>query len=444
MKKKVLSTLLVAALTASLFAGCTTSTTTKAPSGDNNGTTAGDDASGDEGNGDLARPTTDDYGSGEIKIWVADNVVDLTKEYAEKFLASDPAYSGYTVVVEPVGEGDAAGNMITDVKGGADIFGFAQDQLVRLVAVGALTGLADTYYEQYIEQNNDKYAVGASKAGDELYAFPVTSDNGYFMFYDKSVITDPTSLEKVVADCEAAGKNLYFEINNGWYQPAFFFATGANLTYETDEEGNFSACNIGYNTDKGLVALKEIIELASSPSFQNGSAVDSALDAAVVVSGTWNVKAAKELFGDNYATAKLPSFEGSDGETYQLSGFGGFKLLGVKPQEDPGKALVCLNLAEYLSSAEVQIARYEAQGWGPSNLEAQQNEKVQQDEALQSLSAQLTHTIPQGQYPGDYWTRATALGDDIIAGNYTVDSTDDDLMKVLAQFEADCKSYAGQ
>ena len=40
MKKKVLSTLLVAALTASLFAGCTSSTTTKAPAGNNDGTTA--------------------------------------------------------------------------------------------------------------------------------------------------------------------------------------------------------------------------------------------------------------------------------------------------------------------------------------------------------------------------------------------------------------------
>ena len=47
MKKKVLSTLLVAALTASLFAGCTSSTTTKAPAGNNDGTTA--EGGADEG-----------------------------------------------------------------------------------------------------------------------------------------------------------------------------------------------------------------------------------------------------------------------------------------------------------------------------------------------------------------------------------------------------------
>ena len=41
-------------------------------------------------------------------------------------------------------------------------------------------------------------------------------------YYDKSVVTDPTSLDKIVADCEAAGKGVYMEINSGWYQPAFF------------------------------------------------------------------------------------------------------------------------------------------------------------------------------------------------------------------------------
>ena len=194
MKKKVLSTLLVAALTASLFAGCTTSTTTKA-TGDNNGTTVAGEDSSDAAK--LERPALESYGEGEIVIWVADKVVDFTKEQAEEFLASDPLYSGYTVTVEPVGEGDAATNMINDVEGGADIYGFAQDQLARLVVAGALYDLSNSYYAQFVADNNDGGAVGAAKVGDATYAFPVTSDNGYFMYYDKSIVTDTSSLEKV-------------------------------------------------------------------------------------------------------------------------------------------------------------------------------------------------------------------------------------------------------
>lgn len=62
--------------------------------------------------------------SGDIKIWVADNVVDFTKEQVEAFKAANPEFAGMTVTVEAVGEGDAASKMITDVESGADIYGF--------------------------------------------------------------------------------------------------------------------------------------------------------------------------------------------------------------------------------------------------------------------------------------------------------------------------------
>ena len=76
--------------------------------------------------------------NGEIKVWVAENTVEFTKAKVEEFKAAHPEYANMTVTVDPVGEGDAASNMLTDVEAGADIFGFAQDQLGRLVSAGAL------------------------------------------------------------------------------------------------------------------------------------------------------------------------------------------------------------------------------------------------------------------------------------------------------------------
>lgn len=426
MKKKVLSVLLVAAMAASVVAGC----------GNKTNNTTNDT----QGTADVPVVEDIDYGSGEITIWVADAMVDLTKQLAEDFIASDDAYSGYTITVEAVGEGDAAGNMITDVEGGADIYGFAQDQIGRLVAAGALTPVIAN--AQWVSDSNDAGAVAAATMGDTIYAYPMTSDNGYFLYYDSSVITDPTSLEAIVADCEAAGKNFYFEINSGWYQPAFFFGTGCTLTYDTDSEGNYTGCNIDYASDAGLVALKEIIELKSSKSFQNGSSISNGTNIAAIVDGTWDASAAKEILGDNYACTKLPTFEGADGNTYQLSGFGGFKLLGVKPQTEEGKAAICQLLAQYLTNTDSQLARYELAGWGPSNLVAQQDSAVQADVALSALAAQLAYDIPQGQYPGDYWSLATSLGDDVISGNLTSASSDDDLMKALQTFQDTCISYA--
>ena len=372
--------------------------------------------------------------SGELKIWVAEAVVDFTNQQVEAFKAAHPEYAGMTVVVQPVGEGDAAANMITDVEAGADIFGFAQDQLARLVAAGALEEVEPGNAE-VVKTVNDAGSVAAVTLGETMYAYPMTSDNGYFLYYDKSVVTDPSDLDKILADCDAAGKKFYMEINSGWYQTAFFFGAGCELTFDSDNEGNLVAMNASYASDEGVKALKAMIRLANSPAFVNGSSVSNATNAAAIVDGTWDATAAKELFGENYATAKLPVVDG-----FQLGGFGGFKMLGVKPQTDDDKLAACDALAAFLTSEEVQLARFNAVGWGPSNLAAQANEAVQADEALSALAQQLAFCAPQGQYPGDYWSLATALGDDIIGGKLN-DTDDAGLLETLKNFEATCESY---
>lgn len=433
MKKKLLSALLAVAMIATMVSGCGDDKDDSNDSNNNASNTEKQDSN------EAEIPAVGD--DTDVTIWVAENMVDFTQAQVDAFKEANPDYAPYNVTIEAVGEGDAASNMITDVAGGADIYGFAQDQLGRLVSAGAVQPVTGEYAD-WVSEQNDAAAVNAATAGDMLYAFPITSDNGYFLYYDKSVVTDPTSLEKIVEDCEAAGKNFYFEINSGWYQTAFFFATGCELTYDMDADGNFTACNINYASDAGVVAMKEMIELASSSSFQNGSSLSSATNVGAIVDGTWDSGAAKDVFGDNYACAKLPSFEGSDGQTYQLAGFGGFKLMGIKPQEDVSKLQFCYKLVQYLTSTDVQIARYTEAGWGPSNLAAQSDAAVQADEALTALAEQLQYTIPQGNYPNDYWTRATSLGDDIIAGNISASSSDEDLMSILETFTADCQSYA--
>ncbi|MBP3647689.1 MAG: extracellular solute-binding protein [Clostridia bacterium] len=372
--------------------------------------------------------------SGEIKIWVAEATVEFTKAQVEAFKAANPDYANMTVTVEPVGEGDAASNMLTDVEAGADIFGFAQDQLNRLVAAGALIDVAPENAE-IVTAQNDAGSVSAVTMGDVMYAYPMTSDNGYFMYYDKSVVTDPTNLEAVLADCEKAGKNFYMEINSGWYQTAFFFGAGCTLTYSTDDSGNLVAMDCDYASENGVKALKSMIKLAQSPAHVNGSSASNATNLGAIVDGTWDAAAVKEILGDNYAAVKLPTVDG-----YQLGGFGGFKMLGVKPQTDEAKLAACDALALYLTSGEVQAARFDAVGWGPSNIEAQQSEAVKADVALSALASQLQYCIGQGQYPGEYWTLATALGDDILADKYDA-YTDEQLLDVMTTFQTTAGTY---
>lgn len=374
--------------------------------------------------------------SGDLKIWVAEAAVDFTNQQVEAFKAANPEYAGMTVNVEPVGENDAANKVITDVEAAADIFGFAQDQLARLVAAGALVDVEPANAE-IVAAENDAGSVAAVTLGGTMYAYPMTSDNGYFLYYDKSVVSDPSTLEGILADCEAAGKSFYYEMNSGWYQTAFFFGAGCTLTYDCDDEGNLVKCNADYASENGVKALKAMIALAKSPAFVNGSSISNATNVGAIVDGTWDATAAQELFGENYAAAKLPTVDG-----WQLSGFGGFKMLGVKPQTDEDKLAACDALAAYLTSADVQLARYEALGWGPSNLAAQQSDAVKADIALSALGAQLAFTIPQGQYPGDYWSLATGLGDKVIAKSLD-NATDEELLAELTAFQDTCVGYVG-
>jgi len=440
MKKKLVSVLLSAAMASSLLAGCGSSdaaqtaqdTAEAVQETAETATEAATEAASEvaETAAEAAEEITD-YGTGEIKVWVADNVVDFTKEEITKWQTENPQFSGYTVTVEPVGEGDAAGNMITDVTAGADIYGFAQDQTARLVAAGALEEVAPENVDA-IKNDNAAGAVVAATVGDTLYAYPMTADNGYFLYYDKSVVTDPSTLEGIIEQCEAAGKNFYMDLT-GWYQVAFFFGTGCTLTYDSDNDGNFTGCTMDYDSDKGLVALNEMIEVASSKAFQPGSSAGDAVNYAAIIDGTWDAGTVKDFLGDNYACAKLPTFTGSDGNSYQMSGFNGCKLLGVKPQEDELKLAVCDALALYLTSEQVQLDRYNAVQWGPSNLAAQSDSAVKADEALSALSEQFAYTIPQGQYPGDYWTNAEALAGDV--QGKLQGASEDDVKAALKSFQ---------
>ncbi|WP_173472428.1 extracellular solute-binding protein [Eubacterium ruminantium] len=419
MKKKLVAGLLATAMVASVFTGCGKKSDKKSE------------------NKESLEVTAED--KGEIKLWVADNTVDFTKSEVDKFFEANPNYAGFTVSIEPVGEGDAATNMITDVQAGADIYGFAQDQLARLVSAGAIAPVPKSGQE-WIEQQNDASAYGAATLDGTTYAYPLTSDNGYFLYYDKSVVTDPSKLESIIADCEKAGKGFYMEINSGWYSTAFFFATGCKLEYGINSDGKLNSSTVTYASEDGVKAMKAIVNLHKSKAFVNGSVVGNAANAAAIVSGTWDSGAAQDMFGANYACAKLPTFN-VDGKDYQMSGFGGFKLLGIKPQTDSKKLVVCQALAKFLTSEEVQVARFDAVGWGPSNKAAQQSDKVKADPALAALAEQLGYTIPQGQYPNEYWDLAKGLGDSIIAGDFD-NASDDDIMKALTDFQNTCESYA--
>ena len=375
----------------------------------------------------------------EITLWVSTTagVKEFTLEQVAAFKEAHPEYK-FNIKVETVGEGDAAAEVLKDVATAPDMYCFAQDQISRLVQGGALAPLGVKATET-VKANNDSGSVGAATVGGTVYAYPMTSDNGYYLYYDSSVVSDEQAktLEGIVEACRAAGKKFGYNLTNAWIMAGFFFSQpvggGAPLctsTWTYSEDGKDAiAVNDNFNSANGLVAMKEMYELANS-----GVWVDSADNfggTGAIVTGIWNANAATAAYGDNVKATKLPTFAGADGKTYQIGSFSGYKLLGCKPQTDDEKAKLCADLALYLTSGEAQLERYFEFWWWPSNLEAQANEYVRADTSLAALLQQNIYAIPQGIIHNNWWSEAAQLGS--IATKS--DQTEADFLAALSTYE---------
>ena len=354
-------------------------------------------------------PTAGLEGTYDVTLWVSEiaGVADLTAQQIDAFEAKYPNIT-INASIEGVSEANAAGQVLADVASAPDIYCFAQDQLARLVQASALSELGVGAAET-VKANNDAGSVAAGTVAGKLYAYPMTSDNGYYLYYDKSIITNPESMEDIIAACEANGKTFRYALENAWYTASFFFATGCVSEWTMDENGKFTSVHDTFNSPEGLVAMKGMQKLAQSSCYDSNA--DIFTNAGAIVTGIWNANAAAEHFGANLGATDLPSFT-VDGQTYHLGSFTGNKLMGVKPQTDPKKGAVLHLLAQWLTNEDAQMARYNQYQWGPSNKAAQASPEVQANTSLAALALQGAYGKPQGQIEGSWWDIAKVLGAD--------------------------------
>ena len=354
-----------------------------------------------------------------ISVWVSADAEQLTRKQIAAFNQNNPYGLTFNAAIQAVSEGEAADMMIYSGSSGGDLYCFAQDQLARLVQAGALAKL-DGSAAETVKASNDAGSVAAASSGEDLYAFPLTSDNGYFMFYDRTVIpsSDTDSLEKLIADCEKAGKYFAFEMEtSAWYMASFFFATGCVSEWTTDSAGTFISVRDTFDSPEGLIAVRGMKKLVDSSCYLSSSqASEFNSGAAVVVSGIWDYKTAQGILGGKLGMTDLPSFT-VDGKSYHLGSYNGCKLMGIRPQTDPAREAALRQLALYLTGEAAQMERFQALAWGPSNLNDQASKNVQGNGGLAALIAQAPYSVPQGQIHGSWWDIAKEIAVDVKAAD---------------------------
>ncbi len=403
---KILSLVLAALMLVAVFAACT-------------------------GPDEDDEPAVDLTGTYNITMWVSeiDGVAAQFQKQIDAFEAANPGIV-INAQIEGVPEGDAGSKVAADVATAPDIYCFAQDQLARLVQAAALAQPGKSVAEK-VKADNDAGSVAAASVGGNLYAYPMTSDNGYFMYYDTSIISeaDAEDMTKIIAACEKANVKFRYALENAWYTASFFFGAGCHSNWTVAADGNtFTSIDDNFNSETGMIAMKGMRELAQSKCYDSNA--DIFTDAGVVITGIWNAEAAEAHFGKNLGVTDLPSFT-VDGKSYHLGSYTGNKLMGVKPQTDSKRAAVLSLLAQYLTGEECQQQRFATFQWGPSNKKAQASEAVQSNASLAALAKQGEFGQPQGQIHGSWWDIAKVLGAD--AKNAKSDA---DLQKGLDNYQA--------
>lgn len=347
-----------------------------------------------------------------LTMWGAEEDQDLLREISDKFIEKYGNYGGkITINLGTQSESTAKDTVLTDPTAAADVYAFADDQLNELVKAGALQEVQLNADD--IKSRNTPASVDAATVDGKLYAYPLTADNGYFMFYDKSFFTedDVKSLDTMMEKAAAAGKKVSMDVANGWYLYSFYAGAGLNLSLADD--GVNTVCN--WNEAPGADVTQAVIDICKNPGFIalkdeefTGKLKDGTLVAGV--NGTWRANDAAEVWGDNYAACKLPTYT-LNGEQVQMASFSGFKLIGVnRHSKNVGWAMM---LADYVTNEENETLRFEMRGQGPSNLKALENAA---SPALSAVVAQSEFASLQ-RVGNNFWTPAESLGSILAKGN---------------------------
>ena len=348
-----------------------------------------------------------------LTMWGAEEDQDLLRQISDKFIEENKDKVNLTINIGVQSESECKDTVLNDPEAAADVYAFADDQLNQLVAAGALQEIPAEMNLEDVKTRNSPASVDAATIDGKLYAYPLTADNGYFMFYDSSFYTeeDVKSLDTMLEKAAAAGKKVSMDLANGWYLYSFY--AGAGLELGLNEDGVTNFCN--WNEAPGADVTQAIIDIAKNPGFvslkdESFTGELKAGNLVAGVNGTWRANDAAEVWGDNYAACKLPTYT-LNGEQVQMASFSGFKLIGVnRHSKNVGWAMM---LADYVTNEENETLRFEMRGQGPSNLKALENAA---SPALSAVVAQSEFASLQ-RVGNNFWTPAESLGSILAKGN---------------------------
>lgn len=348
------------------------------------------------------------WGGAEDQKMLQSMVDDFKKEHASE--------ASFDIKLAVESETTCKETLLGDVEKGADVFAFPDDQLQALAASGVLQEIRDA---DQVKQDNIKGAVEAASVNDRLFAYPMTADNGYFLYYNKKYFSgnDVKKLDTILAKAEKVHKKVTMDWTSAWYLYSFFGNTGLKAGVNEDGVTNYCNWNSKKGKIKGIDVAQAMERIAGSSAFlnttddkflkgvQNGSVIAG-------VSGVWNANAIDKAWGKNYGAVKLPTYTCA-GKQVQMASFTGYKMVGVNAYSSDVKW--AMKLAEWITNQDNQTRRFAERGQGPSNIKASHSGDIEKSPAIQAVIAQSEYGCLQ-RVGGNFWDPISSFGSSVANG----------------------------
>ncbi len=417
MKKKCLAAVLAALLAGASLAGCTVGKTQEAA----------------ELEPEVIKESEEpEHRTVTLRVWSEEANFDLLTKMIESFQEEYAGQAEFDIQLEASSDASTKDDFLADVHNGPDVFPFADDQLSAMVAAGAIAPVDNA---EEVRAANLEDAAAAASVNGVLYGYPMTADNGYFMYYDKNYFTqeDVKTLDGMLAVAEAAEKQITMDWSSGWYLYSFFGNTGMEFGVNEDGVTNYCSWNTTEGAVKGTDIAQAMLSIAASPSFKNCGDEEflaGVRNGSVIagVSGAWNAVEIKNAWGADYGAVKLPSYTCA-GQQIQMASFKGYKMMGVN--EYSKEKEWAFRLADWFTNEENQTLRFVERNQGPSNIKAAASDAVHEVPAIQAVIAQAEFGRLQ-RVGNSYWDACSSFGQ-IMAGHNPNQTDLQELMDTLVK-----------
>lgn len=358
-----------------------------------------------------------DSGKVELTVWAEENNFELLEGMIETFKQKYAGQAEFEITLVVQSDAETKNNLLADIHNAGDVFSLPDDQLLGMIAAGALSPVPNA---DEVSSANLADAVAAATYKDTLFAYPYTADNGYFLYYNKDYFTeeDVKTMDGILAVAEAAGKKVSMEFDSGWYMYSFFGGTGLEFGLNDDGVTNYCNWNTTEGAIKGVDIAQALLDITASPGFKaqsdSGFVEDLATGEVIAgISGVWNAISVKDAWGADYGACKLPTYTCA-GKQVQMSSFKGYKMMGVNAYSDHVEW--AHKLADWFTNEENQTLRFEQRNQGPANINAAASDAVNKVPAIAAVIDQSQYGTLQ-RVGNLYWSPCTNFAHTIIAGN---------------------------